>query len=170
MSAYPAREIRQPVKIGARLKSGRGWSNVVLRNVSPHGVMGLCDPPPARGDYIEVRCGAYVIVARVAWARDDCFGARAQDIIVLPDLIACGQGRTQPAPERRREPRPRVAPAPLSLVARAAANVRLARALDFGAIALAGATLASLSASLAHDAVARPAAEISRALAEGGTR
>src|SRR5688572_12895721 len=98
MSAYPARERREPVKIGARLKNGRGWSNVVLRNVSPHGVMGLCDPPPARGEYIEVRCGAYLIVARVAWARDDCFGARAQDIIVLPDLIACSQGRTRSAP------------------------------------------------------------------------
>jgi hypothetical protein len=170
MSAYPARERRQSVKIGARLKSGRGWSNVVLRNVSPHGVMGLCDPPPTRGDYVEVRCGAYVIVARVAWARDDCFGARAQDVIVLPELIACSQGRTRPAPDRRREARPRVAPPPPSLVTRAAASARLGRALDFAGIALAGATLASLAAGFAHGAIAKPAGEISRALAQGEIR
>ncbi len=34
MSAYPAREKRQPVKIGAWLKSGRGWRNVVLAFLS----------------------------------------------------------------------------------------------------------------------------------------
>ena len=34
MSAHRTREPRRPVRIGARLKSGRGWSDVVLRNVS----------------------------------------------------------------------------------------------------------------------------------------
>ena len=35
MAAHRARKPRQPVRIGARLKSGLGWSDVVLRNVSP---------------------------------------------------------------------------------------------------------------------------------------
>src|SRR5688572_28685416 len=34
MSAHRTREPRRPVRIGARLKSGRGWSDIVLRNVS----------------------------------------------------------------------------------------------------------------------------------------
>jgi hypothetical protein len=168
MSAYPARERRQPVRIGARLKSGRGWSDVVIRNVSPRGIMGLCAAPPARGDYVEVRCGACVIVARVAWTNENCFGARAQDVIVLPDLIAGSRGRESPAQERRRQARPQSSTVPVpSLAARAAASSRVARTLDFLAIVLAGATAASIAAGVAHDAMARPADHIAQALSKG---
>ena len=168
MSAYPAREARQPVTIGARLKSGHGWSDVLIRNVSARGMLGQCDAPPARGDYVEVRCGAYVIVARVAWTGDKCFGAHAQDLIVLPDLIAGTQSRAAPAQDRRRQPRSAPALLRPSLAARAAASARLGRVLDFMAIVLAGATLASIAAAMAHDAIARPAAEITEALSGGG--
>jgi hypothetical protein len=168
MSAYPAREIRQPVRIGARLKSGRGWTDVVIRNVSPRGIMGRCAAPPARGDYVEVRCGDCVIVARVAWTDNDSFGARAQDKIVLPDLIAGSQGRETPAQERRQQARPQPSALPAqSLAARAAASTRVARTLDFLAIVLAGATAASLAAGVAHDAMARPADHIAQALSKG---
>ena len=109
MSAHRLREPRQPVRIGARLKTGRGWSDIVLRNVSARGVMGQCSAPPERGDYVEVRCGAYVIVARVAWAREDSFGARAQDLIALDDLIASAEGRAR---QTDRHAGLRVQPAP----------------------------------------------------------
>jgi len=171
MSAHRAREPRQPVRIGARLKSGQGWSDVVLRNVSPRGMMGECEAPPERGDYVEVRCGAYVIVARVAWASDDCFGARAQDCIALADLIACSEGRALPVDDRRKAPRPvKLAPRAPSLAERNFASVRLGRAFEFLSVGLAGATLAAVLGGAAHDALARPAEAVSRALDAGAAQ
>ena len=171
MSANRAREPRQPVRIGARLKSGRGWSDVVLRNVSTRGVMGQCAATPARGDYVEVRCGDYVIVARVAWACDDRFGARAQDLIALPDLVASSEGRALAAPDRRKAPRPvRSAPRAPSLSERNFASVRLGRAFEFLSVVLAGAALAAVLGGAAHDALARPTAAVSHALDRGASR
>jgi hypothetical protein len=171
MSAHRAREPRQPVRIGARLKSGREWRDVVIRNVSARGVMGECPAPPARGDYVEVRCGAYVIVARVAWASEGRFGARTQDLIALPDLIACSNGRARPAAERRLQPRPpqasRRAP---SLAERNFASVRLGRAFEFVSLIATGAAPAKLLGGAAHDALARPAEKVSQVLAGGKAR
>jgi hypothetical protein len=171
MSAHRAREPRQPVRIGARLKSGRGWSDVVLRNVSARGVMGQCPQPPERGDYVEVRCGAYVIVAHVAWATEDRFGARARDLIALTDLIACAEGRQRPVDDRRRQQRPaRPARPAVPLAERSFASARLGRAFEFFSVALAGAALAGVLGGAAHDALARPADQISQALAAGEAR
>jgi hypothetical protein len=169
MSAQRAREPRKPVRIGARLKSGRGWSDVVLRNVSARGVMGQCPAPP-RGDYVEVRCGAYVIVARVAWARDDHFGARAQDVIELPDLIASAEGRARQAAERRQLTRPaRQARRTRTVGERSFASVRLGRAFEFGSLILAGGSL-TVPLGAAHNALANPAARVSQALSAGESR
>ena len=171
MSAHRAREPRQPVRIGARLKSGQGWSDVVLRNVSARGVMGQCPEPPERGDYVEVRCGGYVIVARVQWASEDRFGARAQDLIALTDLIACAEGRQRPVEDRRGKQRPvRPAQRAVPLAERSFASVRLGRAFEFVSVALAGAALAAALGGVAHDALARPADRISHALAGGDAR
>jgi hypothetical protein len=130
--------------------------------------MGQCPAPPARGDYVEVRCGAYVIVARVAWARDDRFGARAQDRIELADLIACAEGRARQAAERRQETRraPPARRAP-TVAERGFASRHLGRAFEFGALIFTGAALAALLGGAAHDALARPAASVSQALAAG---
>jgi hypothetical protein len=168
MSAQRAREPRQPARIGARLRSGRGWSDVVIRNVSSRGLMGECPAPPVRGDYVEVRCGAYVMVARVAWAQEDCFGARAHDRIALPALIAAAEGRARAANDRRVAARaPDAAPRPPTILERAAASARLARALDFMAVAFAGGALASFAAGTAQQALAGPLDQAAVALAAG---
>ncbi len=165
MPVYRAREPRQPVRIGARLRCGRGWSNVVIRNVSSHGVMGESAVPPARGDYVEVRCGDYVIVARIAWATRDRFGARAQDRIELPELVACAQGRAT-ARERRRQPRAvESRPARPATAIRAAASARFSRAFDFACVAIVGAAMAAMFAGAAHEALARPAEQVRGTLA-----
>jgi hypothetical protein len=36
------------MRIGARVKSGQGWNDVVIRNVSARGVLGECPAPAAR--------------------------------------------------------------------------------------------------------------------------
>ena len=168
MSAHRTREPRQPVRIGARLKSGRGWSDIVLRNVSARGVMGQCAAPPERGDYVEVRCGAYVIVARVAWAREDSFGARAQDLIALDDLIASAEGRSRQTDERRQQERAATSGRYRPTIAeRSFASLRLGRLFEFGSLILVGAALATLLGGTAHDALARPVSAVSQALATG---
>jgi len=170
MSAHRTRESRQPVRIGARIKSGREWSDAVLRNVSARGVMGECPAPPARGDYVEVRCGTYVIVGRVAWASDGRFGARAQDVIELPDLIAGAQGRARQVAERREQQRAtKPARNTRSLAERTFASARFGRAFEFVSLSFAGAALAALLGGAAHHALAGPAAAASRALAVGET-
>lgn len=168
MPPHRAREERRPVRIGARLKSGRGWFDAVIRNVSPSGVMAMCEPAPERGDYVEVRCGTYVIVARVAWTKDDCFGARTQNPIELPDLIAGSEGRARMSEERCKLARARAdAPRRPGLGERAAASARFARAFEFLSLACVGVGLAALAAGAAYDALSRPLDAAAEALATG---
>ena len=112
-----------------------------------------------------------MIVARVQWASDDKFGARAQDLIALTDLIACAEGRQRPADERRLERRPAKPQRPQTTLAeRSFASVRLGRAFEFCSVALAGAALATVLGGAVHDALAHPAGQVSRALATGEAR
>ena len=165
MAAHRLREPRLPVSLVARIKSGPGWRDTVIRNVSSRGVMGECGAPPSRGDYVEVRCGDYVIVARVAWVSGDRFGARTQDVIELSHLVASSQGRHRPATDRRRHPRPVHGPDPVrSLVERRIASARLARVCEFAGLVAAGAALAVMLGGAAHDAMARPAQKVAHAL------
>jgi hypothetical protein len=130
--------------------------------------MGQCAAPPERGDYVEVRCGAYVIVARVAWAREDSFGARAQDLIALDDLIASAEGRSRQTDERRRQERAATSGRHRPTIAeRNFASLRLGRLFEFGSLILVGAALATLLGGTAHDALARPVSTVSQALATG---
>jgi hypothetical protein len=134
-------------------------------------MMGQCPAPPARGDYVEVRCGAYVIVARVAWARDDRFGARAQDRIELADLVACAEGRSRQPKERRQQGRAaRPARRAPTIAERDFASRHFGRAFEFGSLLFAGAALATLLGGAAHNAIAKPVASVSQALAAGESR
>ncbi|MEO6040848.1 MAG: PilZ domain-containing protein [Croceibacterium sp.] len=160
-----AREPRKPVRIGARLMGERGWSDVVIRNVSSGGVMGASPHPPVRGDYVEVRCGSYRIVARIAWARGGLFGAQARGRIEIADLLAGSEGRAVATDERRQQPQVRLAqraPAPAEQAERSA---RAGRMFDFAMLALAGAAFAGLAASAAYQALAAPIELAAEALA-----
>lgn len=171
MSALAARERRQPVRIAGRLKSGRGWSDVVIGNVSSRGMMGVCATPPARGDYVEVRCGGYVIVARIAWTSANLFGARAQDVIDFDQLLASSRGRASGSPEQRELSRaPAHAPRRPSVEERAAESARWGHKFDFISLGVAGIALAALVGGAAYDAMALPADKVSRALAAGRAR
>ncbi|MEO6388414.1 MAG: hypothetical protein ABIT16_08375 [Croceibacterium sp.] len=165
MPGYRNRETRQPVSIGARLSRGRSWSDMVIRNVSPRGMMGMCAVPPERGEYVEIRSGDYVVVARVMWARGGRFGLRAQDQIELGELVAGIDGRLAATGERRRIPRPPVPRPRPTMAQRFAASQRAARAFDFMSLSLAGAVLAGLAAGAAHDALTAPLDQVSGALA-----
>ena len=99
--------------IPARLKQDAGWFDICIRDISPKGLLVQGASPPRRGSYVEIRRGAHVIVAKVAWAKDQQFGLTTQDIVPVDALIhrpdAAGFGRS-PAPSNDARPERRAAP------------------------------------------------------------
>jgi len=102
------------VLIPARLKQDAGWFDICIRDISAKGLLVQGASPPRRGSYVEIRRGAHVIVAKVAWAKDQQFGLTTQDIVPVdalihrPDAAAFGRSQTPSndvQPERRAAPR-----------------------------------------------------------------
>lgn len=124
-------------------------------NVSSHGLMATCQLPPARGAYIEVRRGAYVIVGRVVWSSHDRFGLYAQDTIAADALTSVALPKSG---ERRRKPReaPGARYSVPSATELAAQSARFARMFDFGVVASAVIASAFLIANIALEAFAAP--------------
>jgi len=166
MPLYNSREPRQPVSIGGRFNIGGGWRDLHIRNISPRGIMAACADPPTRGDYVELRCGPQVIVARVVWVRDGRFGARTQDKIDLSALTGGSQPSAGEMPERRWRMRaPKSAPQQLSLAARFAASRQFSRLFDFASLAIVGAVLAAVAAAAAYEALSSSLGRVGTALA-----
>ena len=108
------RHLRRKVLIPARLKQDAGWFDICIRDISPKGLLVQGGSPPKRGSYVEVRRGNHLIIAKVAWAKDQQFGLTTQDIVPVdalihrPDAAAFGRSQTPSndvRPERRAEPR-----------------------------------------------------------------
>lgn len=81
------REARQPVKVPARLRVAAGWQDATILNLSTRGVMFRCTVPMERGHFLELRRGSHVIVAQIMWASDGSYGAKAQGLIPITDVV-----------------------------------------------------------------------------------
>ncbi|WP_183932801.1 PilZ domain-containing protein [Sphingomicrobium lutaoense] len=92
------REPRTPVIIPARLRDRTGWTDATVLNMSQRGLMFTSSAQMQRGQYVELRRGPYVIVARVAWTNGKHCGARSQDSLPIDDII-----RLRPPPKRDSE-------------------------------------------------------------------
>ena len=68
------RESRREVVIPAQMRSKRGWSDVTIRNISPHGMMLLAPFPPRPGSYVEVRRASLAMIGRVVWVKGKTLG------------------------------------------------------------------------------------------------
>ena len=68
------RESRREVVIPAQMRSKGGWSDVTIRNVSPHGMMLLAPFPPKPGTLVEVRKASLALVGRVIWVKGKTLG------------------------------------------------------------------------------------------------
>lgn len=163
---YKTRERRQAVSISVRYRGAAAWADAQIVNVSSRGVMALCQSPPSRGSYVEIRRGSYVIVGCVAWSATDRFGMRARDRIEAAELVAAGDAIPSGA-ERRKSPRslgrsPNVsakdgtsskAARRADLADREAASARFARGFGFIAIVVVAAGLALVAARIAASAL-----------------
>jgi hypothetical protein len=86
-----ARPTRHDVKISARMKGGVAASNASILNASGRGLALHSATPPKRGDYVELRAGEHLMVARVVWVQDEYFGVQTQAAVpagVLPSVVS----------------------------------------------------------------------------------
>lgn len=85
--ALRPREPRRKALVMGRMRQGASWHDVTILNVSLRGLLLQTGSPPGRGNYVEVRRGHHVIVARVIWVKDQRFGVRTQDRVSIEELI-----------------------------------------------------------------------------------
>lgn len=148
--------------IQARMRAGASWSDACILNLSSRGMLIKADQAPSRGSYLEIRRGAYVLVARVIWANSDRFGVQTQDpvpaegLIHPPDQAGAGVAPHDGAfVERRAATRP---PAVLE------ASRQQSRAIEFCAFLLVGAIGAMLALGAVEGLMAKPLAVVEKAL------
>lgn len=149
-----AREPRRRVLIDARLRQDGGWSEARILNVSRRGLMARAPKAPARGSYVEFSRGAYRIVARVVWVRNNDFGARAQDAIAI-EAMAKGEDAALPASARLDNDRRRHLRKPDARLGHERSR-RLSRQLEFVAVTAVSCAAAILAFEAVGEALSRP--------------
>ncbi|WP_267378742.1 MULTISPECIES: PilZ domain-containing protein [unclassified Sphingomonas] len=165
------REPRTKVLVPCRLKSGRGWSDACIHNISSRGLLIGLDDAPENGSYVDIRRGTLVIVGRVVWSRQGFIGIRTQDKVSVaavvneprvgrPGTPAAPAGNA-PAPDRRAHDR---LSAQGRLGRRVERNRQRATVLQFGAISLGGVAVAIFAAIEVRAVLAAPLAAIGTAL------
>ena len=148
-----AREHRQPVLIGARLRAQGLWGDAQIRNVSSRGMLIHMRVPPPRGAYVEIARGRVRLAGRVAWSESARCGIQLREKVEIGRLAAeeiavaapAAAGTAGPRPERRQAPRD----------ARA-----VARWSEFGIIAAFAAMLAGAMGHTAYAQVAQTMAAV----------
>lgn len=149
--------------IKARMRTGASWNDVCILNISPRGLSMQASAPPPRGTYLEVRRGDYEITACVMWVNHHRFGVRTQDVLAVDHIInqSDGSGAAPspigPIPERRRLQR--------SPAERHESSRMLSRAMEFTVMGLFAGAAAVLTVSTVAEALHRPLAKASAALA-----
>lgn len=163
------REQRLKCVIKARLRLDGVWRDVCIRNISSRGMLLQAGSAPQRGTYVEVYRGKHVIVARVAWAKDNRFGIQTQErlnvqaILSEPDLSGPSYKeviKTQPTFERRSVSRASEA----ELRWRAEQNRFKSKALEFACIAAVGGSIAFVLFDTMFETLSQPLTRVSTEL------
>lgn len=90
--ALKPREQRVRVALPARMRDHRGWHDIRILNISPQGLMAQSPVVLSRGNFLELRRGSHVIVARVVWSNGRQFGAHTRSRLT-PEAIINETGR-----------------------------------------------------------------------------
>ena len=151
------------------MRLGADWRDVNILNISSRGLLLHAAPPPERGAYVEVRRGTHVIVARVVWSSQERFGVRSQDPLCVDSIISepsLSPGEQGSAPKgaagadrravrrdnaRRGDPHER--------------SRQVSRLVEFLCLSAFGAVLAATGFDAVANALGRPVAMVSAALA-----
>ena len=144
------------------MKSGDGWHDACILDLSRRGAGLQAATAPRRGTYVEVRRGFHVIVARVVWSRGHRFGVATQDDLPVDSIAAdrAPSSRTHQFEGRAADRRllPRAVPD------RAEASRGWSQRLQFLSAVMGGAVAAMIAGAEVRDALAAPLAEVRSAL------
>jgi hypothetical protein len=138
------REERRRVMLPARLRSQSGWSDACILNVSAHGLLIYSNGAAQPGNFVEVRRGGQLVIARVVWRRNQRIGLCSPDTIHVDDIISTDEAQAalttayKVTLERRRVPR-----TPDSSRSQASAGEFIGTVLIVAALAGAGAFYAA---------------------------
>ena len=152
--------------INARMRIGASWNDVCILNISARGLSMQAAAAPPRGTYLEIRRGDHEIMACVIWANDHRFGVRTQDLLVIDDIIhqpnrlaasPAGAAAGIPILDRRRS---RCGSAERHEISR-----MLSRSMEFAVMGMFVASAALVTFDFVADALQRPLADASAALA-----
>jgi hypothetical protein len=160
--ALKPREERRRTVLPARIRSGAGWDDACILNVSSRGLMLYTTGAAKPGTVIEVRRGAQIVIARVVWRQNRRLGVASQGEIPVSDIvsnaIAASAAASTLAPssnfrlERRRHRR------------WYDRSRYTSRAFEFASIVLAGAVLGGIAAVWVEEALTKPLALVTAAL------
>lgn len=164
ISVMRPREERRRVVISSRLRCGVQWRDALIVNLSSRGVGLSSGSPPSPGAYVEIRRGAYVIIARVKWVDGVRFGVQTQDCVPVDSLIRQPDAAAGPVPGNgslQPEERRRTARTPRDRHERSRA---FGRAFEFGVIAAFGASAALVAFFAVAQVLQQPLEAVHRAL------
>jgi len=147
------------VMLPARMRSASGWSDACILNVSSRGLLIYSAGAAQPGSFVEVRRGAQLVVARVAWRQNQRIGLSCPDPVPIEEIITndavatavrvCGGDASL---DRRRQQRT------------ADKSRARARAAEFLAIVLIVTAMAGAAAVYVQQALAKPLTVVSTAL------
>lgn len=152
-----SRESRRSVRLKARMRLGRDWSDVTIANVSSRGMLLKCDTPPPAGTYIEICGPATALAARAVWVEGNYIGVRIQDRIDIDSMVGGGRWRPQNPPSPQPAARPTAA-------ARHDASRQLGASLQYGMAVVGAVAMATAIALVLHGLLQQPLRAIAASL------
>ena len=158
------REPRRRVLIPARMKSATEWRDACIVNLSSRGALVRSSDSPTRGDYLELRRGSHIIVARVMWSEDGECGVKAQDWIAVEALVANHDPVVEPVTDDGRRVDRRAVQRRTNDDG-AEASRWLGQACEYGVVALLGAAAAVFASQTVSQVLSQPMAEVEQAMA-----
>ena len=139
------------------MRTGAGWSDACILNVSSRGALIHSNRPFAEGSVIELRHGDHVIVGRIVWRVGPKAGLQSDDRVPVEQILSATDGpairlSVTPGVERRRRPRTHEQ------------SRMQSRAFEFAGVVIIAVALSSAAFALVGEALAQPLARVSAAL------
>jgi hypothetical protein len=151
------------------MRTNAGWSDMAIRDVSPHGLGLRSSKAPARGDYVEICRLQHRMVARVVWSDGECFGVVLSDAISVDELLSRKPSPRRSLEDRRMERRRpgalrQVKDAGFAIVRTAENSNHAARIMNFVPIVVAACLGAAVAANAASTALSQAMDSVSAGL------
>lgn len=86
MGGTHTRKPRRDTLLTAHLRADTGWAQVVLCNISEHGMMLQGRDLPTRGSFVEVRCGDLTVAGQVRWSSGQRCGVCTREAVIIPGV------------------------------------------------------------------------------------